>query len=171
MNNNLRLKPHFFFWGVFLAKLIFWALCAVPVCAVFVHRRSVAVLCMLYKIRYNPMNPLNGALPGLYVPVRVPRGALVAHWYTYAPPRCRTSLYVAGLLFHSQCPSGKILLTLCSMVWDWWVSRARPMLFYWLKQLYPYYSILLFFTSILSVYRLVMWGWGPRTYRVFITLS
>ena len=29
-----------------------------------VHRRSVAVLCMLYKIRCNPVHPLNGALPG-----------------------------------------------------------------------------------------------------------
>ena len=55
------------------------------------HRRSVAVLCMLYKIRCNPVHPLNGALPLPYVPVRVTRGALVAHRYTYAPPRCRTS--------------------------------------------------------------------------------
>ena len=48
------------------------------------HRRSVAVVCMLNKIRCNPMHPLNGALPGPYVPVRVTRGALVAHRYTYA---------------------------------------------------------------------------------------
>ena len=54
------------------------------------HRRSVAVLCMLYKIRCNPVHPLNGALPGPYVPVQVTRGALVAHRYTYAPPHCRT---------------------------------------------------------------------------------
>ena len=51
----------------------------------------------------------------------------------------------AGLLFSSRCPSGTILLTPYSMVWDWRVSRARPMLFYWLKLLYPYYSLLLFF--------------------------
>ena len=51
------------------------------------HRRSVAVLCMLYKIRCIPVHPLNGALPGQYVPVRVTRGTLVAHRYTYAPPR------------------------------------------------------------------------------------
>ena len=57
------------------------------------RRRSVAVLCMLYKIRCYPVHPLNGALPGPYVPVRVTRGALVAHRYTYAPPRCRTSQY------------------------------------------------------------------------------
>ena len=56
-------------------------------------RRSVAVLCMLYKIRCNPVNPLNGALLGPYVPVRVTRGTLFAHRYTYAPPRCRTSQY------------------------------------------------------------------------------
>ena len=58
-----------------------------------VHRRSVAVLCMLHKIRCNRMYPLNDELPGPYVPVRVTRGALVAHRYTYAPPRCRTSQY------------------------------------------------------------------------------
>ena len=32
-------------------------------------------------------------------------------------------------------PSGTILLAQYSMVWDWLVSRARPMLFYWLKLL------------------------------------
>ena len=57
------------------------------------HRRSVAVLCMLYEIRCNPVHPLNAALPGPYVPVRVTRGALVAHRYTHAPPRCRTLQY------------------------------------------------------------------------------
>ena len=57
------------------------------------HHRSVAVLCMLYKIRSNPAHPFNCALLGLYVPVRVTRGALVAHRCTYAPPRCRTSQY------------------------------------------------------------------------------
>ena len=57
------------------------------------HRRSVTVLCMLYKIRCKAMHPLNGALPGPYVPVRVTRGALVTRRYTYAPPRCRTLQY------------------------------------------------------------------------------
>ena len=46
------------------------------------HRRSVAVLCMLYKIRCNQMHPLIGALTRPYVPVRGTRGALVAHRYT-----------------------------------------------------------------------------------------
>ena len=35
------------------------------------HRQAVAVLCMLYKRRCNQMHPLNGARPGLYVPVQV----------------------------------------------------------------------------------------------------
>ena len=39
------------------------------------YRRSVAVLCMLYKIRCNPMHPLYGALPGPYVLVRITSGA------------------------------------------------------------------------------------------------
>ena len=49
--------------------------------------------CMLCKIRCNPVHPLNDALPGPYVPAHVTRGALVAHPYTYAPPRCRTLQY------------------------------------------------------------------------------
>ena len=57
------------------------------------HRRSVAMLCMLYKIRCNPKHPLCGALPVPYVPVWVTRGALIAHRYTFASPRCRTSQY------------------------------------------------------------------------------
>ena len=57
------------------------------------HRRSVAVLCMLLKIKSNPMFPLSGALPLPYVPARVTRGALIAHRHTFAPPRCRTLQY------------------------------------------------------------------------------
>ena len=65
------------------------------------HRRSVAVLCFLYKIWCNLVHPLNGALPGQYVPVRVTRGALVAHRYTYAPPRCRTLQYSRTFILFS----------------------------------------------------------------------
>ena len=56
------------------------------------HRRSVAVLCMLYKIQCIPMHPLCGALPVSYVPVRVTLGAVNAHRFTYAPP-CITLQY------------------------------------------------------------------------------
>ena len=56
-----------------------------------------------------------------------------------AEPRSTT-----GLLFHFLCPCGMILLTPYSMVRDWRVSRAGPMLFYWPKMLYPFYNLLLF---------------------------
>ena len=52
------------------------------------HRQAVAVLCMLYKIRCYPMHPLYGTLPLSCVPVRVTRGALIAHRHTYALPLC-----------------------------------------------------------------------------------
>ena len=54
------------------------------------HRRSMAVLCMLYRIRCDRMHPLCGALPVPYVPVRVTCGAVIAHLFTYAPPPCKT---------------------------------------------------------------------------------
>ena len=65
------------------------------------HRRSVAVLCMLYKIVCNSMLPLNGALLGLYVPVLVTRGSLVAHRYTFQPPHFKTSQYCRTLILLS----------------------------------------------------------------------
>ena len=51
------------------------------------HRRSVAVLCMLFKIKSNSMHPLSSALPLPCVPAHVTRGALVAHRHSFAPPR------------------------------------------------------------------------------------
>ena len=57
-------------------------------CDIDHHRSVYAVLDQV-----NPMHPLNDALPGLYVPVRVIRCALVVHRYIYAPPGCRTSQY------------------------------------------------------------------------------
>ena len=42
------------------------------------HRRSVAELWMLFKIKSNPMHPLSGALPLPYVPTWVTRGY---SWY------------------------------------------------------------------------------------------
>ena len=90
------------------------------------------------------MQALNDALPGQYVAVRVTRGALVAHRYTYTPPSCRTSQY-HRLLFPSQCPSGMILLTPCSRVHDAGFKSRANAFFYWPRLLYPHYSLLLFF--------------------------
>ena len=53
------------------------------------HRRSVAVLCMLFKIKSNQMHPLNGALPLTCVPEHVNRD----HRHSFASPRCRASQY------------------------------------------------------------------------------
>ena len=136
------------------------------------HRRSVAVLCMFYKIRCKAMHHLNGALPGPYVPVRGTFEALVAHRYTYAPPRCRTSQYSRTFIPLSVSLL-KDLANPYSKVWDWQVSRAGPMLFYWPKMLYPFYNLLFFFPSlcqpfsitiIISIYFNFVRCWGPLWY-------
>ena len=120
------------------------------------HRRTVAVLCMLYKIRCYPMHPLHSALPVSHVPVRVTRSALVAHRHTYAPPRCRTSQQSRTFIsFPSQCFYGTIFLTPYSMVRDWRVSRAGAMLFYRPKLLASFLP-LLFSLSLLSFCMLVL---------------
>ena len=97
------------------------------------------------------MHPLNDELVGPYVPVRVTRGALVAHRYTYAPPRCITSQY------------RRTYVPLSVSLWNdladpeldgvgLAVSREGLMFFYWPKLLYPNYNLLLvsflFFLSI-----------------------
>ena len=115
---------------------------------------------MLNVYRCNPKHPLCGALPVPYVPVRVTRGALIAHRYTFAPPRC------AGLLFPSQYLSGMIWLTPYLMVWDWRVSRAGPMPFSW-PSCSLLFSLQLFSLYLLFLYRLVVWG----SDRVSISLS
>ena len=55
------------------------------------HRQSVVVLCMLFKIKSNPMHPLNGVLPLPYVPACVTRGDVVANKHSFASLRCITS--------------------------------------------------------------------------------
>ena len=112
-------------------------------CHIF-HRRSVAVLCMLYKIRVTRCTLLM-VLPldrmcqrGLHAVLWLHIGTLM---HSLAAEPCST----AGLLFPFLCPFGTILLAPFLMVWDWRVSRAGPMLLYWPKLLYPYYSLLLSF--------------------------
>ena len=77
---------------------------------------------------------------------------------------------IAGLLFPCQYLCGTILVTSCSMVWDWRVSRAGPMTFYW-PSCSLTFCLLLFSLSLISFYGLVFWGWGLRTDRVLIALS
>ena len=79
------------------------------------HQRSVAVLCMLYKIRFHLMHPIYDALSVPYVPVRVTSGILIAHLFTCVLPRCRTSqyhrtfippLYICGTIFLTHVFTG-----------------------------------------------------------------
>ena len=121
------------------------------------HRRSVAVLCMLYKIRCNSMHPLYAALPVPYVPVRVTRDAVIAHRYTYSPPRCTTSKYRRTFIPLSVSLWNDLIVTPCLMVWDWRVSRAGSMPFYW-PSCSLTFSLLLFSLSLLSFNGLVLWG-------------
>ena len=136
------------------------------------HRRSVAVLCMLHKIRCNPVHSLNGALPGTYVPVRVARGVMVAHRYTYAQPRCRTLQYSRTFIPFSV----SLWNDLANPVFDGvglagFKSRAMQCFFIGLSCSIPTIVYCSFSLSLLSVYRLVLWGWGLRTDRVYITLA
>ena len=134
------------------------------------HPRSVAVLWMLYKIRRNPLHPLNDELPGPYVPVRVTHGGLVAQRHTYAPPRCRTS-QTAWLLFSLSVP---LEWSCWPRVW-WcgtgWFQEQGQCFFIGLSGSICTIVIYYFFRSLLLVNMLVLWGWGNRTDWVYITLS
>ena len=103
------------------------------------------------------------------MPVRVTRGALVAHRYTFAPPRCRTSQYRRTFIPLSVSLWND-LVTPYSMVRDWRVPRIGIMTFYWPCCSLPY-CLLLFFVSLPSFYWLVLWGWGLRTDKSVIALS
>ena len=105
---------------------------------------------MLYMIRCDPKHPLYGALRVPYVQVQVTRGVVVAHRNNYVPPRCRTSQY------HRTFISLSVYLwnDLCvySMVWDFRVSRAGPMSFYW-----PSCSLLFLSPAVFPFSSFILW--------------
>ena len=117
------------------------------------NRLCVRVLYILYKIWCNTMHHL-------YLCRTCQCGLRAVLWWHIgilmrlldSEPR-RT----AGLSLPSHCLCGKILLTLYSMVWDWRVWRADPMLFYFSPFLSSTFSL-----SLLSFYRLVLCCWGHR---------
>ena len=76
------------------------------------HRRSVAELCMLFKIKSNPMHPLSGALPLPYMLAHVTRGAFVLIG-THSLFLVVGLLSIAEFLYPSLCLFGTILVTLC----------------------------------------------------------
>ena len=124
------------------------------------YRRSLAVLCILYKIRCNPMHPLYGAYLGP-----------MCQWGLHAVVWSHISILMrllvaqpcstAGLLFFCQYLCGTIIVTPYSMVWDWLVSRAGPMPFYW-PSCSLLFCLLLFSLSLLSFYGLILLSWGLR---------
>ena len=77
---------------------------------------------------------------------------------------------IARLLFPCQYLCGTILVTPCSMVWVWWVSRAGPMPFHWPSCSFTF-CLLLVSVSLLSFYGLMLLGRGLRTDMVLIALS
>ena len=119
------------------------------------HRRFVELSCMLYKIRRNAMHPLYRPLHLPYVPVCVTRGALVAHRYTYVPPRRRISQYI--MTFIPLSVSLERSCRPCLMVQVWRVSRAGPMFFYWPKLLAPLLSSVFPFSSVF-IYLIMLQG-------------
>ena len=124
---------------------------------VWAHHRSVAVLCMPYKNRRNPMQPLFGARPVPYVPVRVTLGAWLAHWYTYAHPRCITSQQrrtFISVLWVSVEWSNRPCIRWCGTggfheQGQWFLLASAA------SSHFDFY-LLLFSLSLLSFYRLVM---------------
>ena len=101
------------------------------------HRRSVSVLCMLYKIRCTPLHPLYGALPVPYVPVWFTRGAVIdigtLMRLLAADPRS-----IARLLFQFLISLWNDLSDPYPILWDWLVSRERPMHFNWPSSSLPF---------------------------------
>ena len=113
------------------------------------HRRFVAELCMLFKIKSNPMHPLISSLPLPYVPARVTRGALVAHRHSFEPPNCWTSQYRRTFVPLSVYLWNDLRDSLL-MVWDSRVSRAEPMFSCWHDLLFLFY-LLLFYLFLPSI--------------------
>ena len=129
------------------------------------QRRSVAVLCLLYKIRCNTVHLLDSALPGPYVPVRATlcSGRTSVHLCT-ASQYSRTFIKLSVSLWND----------LANPVFDGvglagFKSRAN-VFFIYLSCSIPAIATL-FSISLLSVYRLVLWIRGIQTDRVYITLS
>ena len=136
------------------------------------HRRSVAVLCMLYKIRCNP----------IHAPSSWCSTCVVCASAGYTRCSFRTSVYL--LCGHRRSRAShyrttfipffvSLLNDLADPVFDgvelagfksranvFLLALAAPSMF-----VFYYFSI-----SLLSAYRLVLWGWGLWPDRVYMNL-
>ena len=110
------------------------------------------------------VHTLNGTLPGPYVPVRVTPGALVAHRYTYAPPRCRTLQYSRTFMNLQIIPfSVSLWNDLANPVFDGvygtgGCQERGQCFFIGLSCFIPAIVFYSFSLSLISVYRLVLYG-------------
>ena len=99
---------------------------------------------MLFKIKSNPMHPLNSAFPLLYMCVCVLPMVLWLLIGTRSRLLIVRLFSIAEPLCPSQCLFGTILATLCLMVWDRRVSRAEPMHFCWHDRLFLFCQLLFY---------------------------
>ena len=127
------------------------------------HRRSVAVLCMLCKIRCNSMHSRCEL-----------HATLWSHIGTLMLLPAAEHRSTAGLLIPCHYLCGTILVTPYSMVYDWQVSRAGPMAntFLLAKLLAPFLSPAVSpFSSFILWVVIVGLESSVRTDRVLIALS
>ena len=112
---------HIIYWPVLSVVLVFftdgvlecyidlWQYC---VCYIL---KSCVIRCTLFMVLY---------LYKMWHAVVVTRGTLIAHRFTYAPPRCMSSQYLRTFSLLS--------ISVERPCWKWRFLRAGPMLFYWL---------------------------------------
>ena len=122
--SSCTLRSLFPLWKIRSSVMLMTPLCCV---------RSGVTSCWLFIVLYL----CRMCQCGLHTVFRSNIGILIR---LFAVEPCST----AGPLFPSQCFGGTIVLTMYSMVWDWRVSRAEPMLFHWPKLLYPFSSSTIF---------------------------
>ena len=123
---------------------------------------------MLYMIKCNPMHPVYAALPVPYASVRVTRGALVAHRYTDAPLRCRTSQYRRTFIPFSVSLWNDLAVPVFD---DAGLAgfKGRANAFLLAKDARSLLVLYCFF--LLPFSGLLFWGWGLWTDNVSITFS
>ena len=154
---HLKLLEHLFRGASFLTGCMFECNIA--------HCRSESVLCMLYKIRCNPMHPryawrfIRAISESAYY-----KWCIGRTWVYLGPHRCRTSQY------HRTFISLSVSLQndLSDPVFDGvglesFKSRVNALSLAWAARSFCLFSCFPFF---LYFYGLVLWDWGLRTDRV-----
>ena len=114
------------------------------------HRRSAAVLWMLYKNRCNPMHPLYLYLSRMCRFVL--HAVLLSHIGTLMHLLTAESRSTERLLFPYQFLCLTILVTPYSIVCDWRLSRTGPMSLYW-----PRCSLHILSPTVFSFSSLILW--------------